>query len=229
MQGPVAYSQIIEPEKGLLMNNIYEPIDSGIVAEARDIQAARWLTDPQFEELVSICAILNREIHRSGSFIEKLGIYTFAVSLTEKGISTNRADKIIRGLFKSLFGRTLDQLRQSLLKAEEELDEESLEMGVPYAFEVQSMIQGRDETTNGSSPVPFHRAYAHQATQMATQLAITDAAAKRIISERYKALEGRDFYEEGKQCEAKFFRPTYRADGLGEHPGEDQEVRLDTA
>ena len=97
------------------MNTIYEPIDTGMIAETRSTYSARLLTDPQFEEFVSICTILNREIRRSGSFIEKLGIYAFAVSLTEKGINSNRAETIIRDLFKALFDKTLDQLRQSLL------------------------------------------------------------------------------------------------------------------
>ncbi|EFO34056.1 conserved hypothetical protein [Roseibium sp. TrichSKD4] len=194
------------------MNSIFEPIDVGMVADARNIYSARLLTDPQFEEFVSICAILNREIHRTGSFIEKLGIYAFVISLTQKGISANRAETIIRDLFKALFGQTLDQLRQRLLKTAEELDDESIAMGVPYAYEVLQMIEGDPEPGNDPDPMPFHRAYAHQAAVMATQLSITDVAAKKIISEEFKTLEGRDFYEEGKQFEDRFYQPKIRAD-----------------
>jgi len=192
------------------MNTIFEPIDSGMIAETRNTYSARLLTDPQFEEFVSICTILNREIHRSGSFIEKLNIYTFAVSLTEKGISTNRAESIIRDLFKALFNKTLDQLRQSLLKAEEELDEESIAIGFPYAIEVLKMIEGKDQNGRNIPPIPFHRAYAHQATLMATQLFISDVAAKKIISKQFEMLEERDFYQECKEYEARFYQGKIR-------------------
>ena len=194
------------------MNTIYEPIDTGMIAETRNTYSARLLTDPQFEEFVSICTILNREIHRSGSFIEKLGIYAFAVSLTEKGISTNRAETIIRDLFKGLFDQSLDQLRQSLLKAEEELDEESIAMGFPYALEVLKMIQGKDQNGRGVPPIPFHRAYAHQAALMATQLSISDIAAKKIISKQFEIFEERDFYQECKEYEARFYQGKIQAE-----------------
>ena len=97
------------------MNTIYEPIDHGIVAKTRESFSARLLTDPQFEEFASICGILHREIHRSGSFIEKLETYAFAVSRTEKGINAAKADTILRDIFKGLFGQSLDQLRKQLL------------------------------------------------------------------------------------------------------------------
>ena len=194
------------------MNTIYEPIDTGMIAETRNTYSARLLTDPQFEEFVSICTILNREIHRSGSFIEKLGIYAFAVSLTEKGISTNRAETIIRDLFKGLFDQSLDQLRQSLLKAEEELDEESIAMGFPYALEVLKMIQGKDQNGRDVPPIPFHRAYAHQAALMATQLSISDIAAKKIISKQFEIFEERDFYQECKEYEARFYQGKIQAE-----------------
>lgn len=99
------------------MNTIYEPIDHGIVTKIRESFSARLLTDPQFEEFASICGILHREIHRSGSFIEKLETYAFAVSRAEKGINAAKADTILRDIFKGLFGQSLDQLRKQLLNA----------------------------------------------------------------------------------------------------------------
>jgi len=194
------------------MNTIYEPIDTGMIAETRNTYSARLLTDPQFEQFISICIMLNREIHRSGSFIEKLGIYAFAISLTEKGISASRAETIIRGLFKGLFGRSLDQLRQELLKAEEALDEESIAMGFPYALEVLQMIKSDKHQGAEVSSIPFHRAYAHQAALMATQLFITDVAAKKIMSEQFEKIEGRAFYEEGKQYEDRYYQPQIQAE-----------------
>jgi len=161
------------------MNNIYEPIDHGTVAKTRESFSARLLTDPQFEEFASICGILHREIHRSGSFIEKLETYAFAVSRTEKGINAAKADTILRDIFKGLFGQSLDQLRKQLLKAEDEL---------------------------------FYRAYAEQASLMAIELGVTDVFAKKLIAEQFKTAEAREFYEEGKQFEDKFYRPQIEAE-----------------
>lgn len=186
------------------MNTIFEPIDQGVVAETREIYSARLLTDPQFEELVSICAILNREIHRSGSFIEKLETYAFTISRTEKGINAARADTILRDLFKGLFSQTMDQLRKSLAKTEEELGEDAIALGHEFALATLKMIEEGDM-------MPFHRAYAHQATLMAIELAITDVAAKRIMSEEFEAKEAREFYEEGKQYEDRFYQPQVEA------------------
>ena len=187
------------------MNTLFKPIDIGRVEEARNTNNARLLTDAQFEELVSICAILNREIRRKGSFIEKLGIFAFVVSLTERGISCNRAESLLREIFKSLYGKTPDQLRQELIMAEGALDDESIAMGVPYAFEILKMIENGDPSADDKMPMAFHRAFAHQASVMAAQLSITDATAKRIITEQFEKREGRSFYDEGKKAEEQYF------------------------
>lgn len=182
------------------MNTIYEPIDTGMIAECRDGFSTRLLTDPQFEEFVSICAILNREIHKSGSFIEKLENYAFTISRSEKGINAGKADTIIRDLFKGLFGQSMDQMRKALQKNEEELGEDALANVYDYAIETLKMIEEGDK-------IAFHRAYAHQAALMATELSITDLAAKKLMSEQYELQEGHAFYEAGKQVEDKFYIP----------------------
>ena len=187
------------------MNTIYEPIDHGIVAKTRESFSARLLTDPQFEEFTSICGILHREIHRSGSFIEKLETYAFAVSRTEKGINAAKADTILRDIFKGLFGQSLDQLRKQLLKTQEELDEEQASVGLDFAYATLQQIEDGDK-------IPFYRAYAQQAALMATELGITDVFAKKLMGEQFEAAEAREFYEEGKQFEDKFYRPQIEAE-----------------
>ena len=187
------------------MNTIYDPIDHGAIAKTRESFSARLLTDPQFEEFAPICCILHREIHRSGSFIEKLETYAFAVSRTEKGINAAKADTILRDLFKGLFGQSMDQLRKALLKAEEGLDDEQSSLGLEFACAALQQVEEGDK-------IPFYRAYAEQAALMATQLGITDIFAKKLMSEQYEAAEARSFYEEGKQFEDKFYRPQIEAE-----------------
>ena len=192
-------------KKEPIMNTIYEPIDTGMIAECRDGFSTRLLTDPQFEEFVSICTILNREIHKSGSFIEKLENYAFTISRSEKGINAGKADTIIRDLFKGMFGQSMDQMRKELQKNEEELSEDALANGYDYAIQTLKMIEKGNK-------IAFHRAYAHQAALMATELSITDIAAKRLMSEQYEAQEGHEFYEAGKQVEDKFYTPQIEAE-----------------
>lgn len=187
------------------MNTIYEPLDRGAIAETRESFSARLLTDPQFEEFVPICAIINREIYRSASFIEKLENYAFTISRNEKGVNASKADTILRDIFKSLFGQSMDQLRKQLLKAEEELGEEQKAMGLDFAYAVLQQIEDGHK-------IPFYRAYAHQAALMATELGITDIFAKKLMSEQFEAAENREFYEEGKQFEDKFYRPQIEAE-----------------
>lgn len=202
------------------MNTIYEPLDKGAIAETRESFSGKPLTDPQFEEFVPICAIINREIYRTASFIEKLETYAFAISRTEKGINAAKADTILRDLFKSLFGLSMDQLRKQLLKAEEELTDEQAAVGLDFAYATLQQIEdGAQEAMSadgsartGIKVVPFYRAFAHQAALMATELGITDIFAKKLMSEQFEKTEGREFYEEGKQFEDKFYRPQIEAE-----------------
>lgn len=187
------------------MNTIYEPIDHSTVAKTRESFSARLLTDPQFEEFASICGILNREIHRSGSFIKKLETYAFGISSTENGINAAKADTILRDIYKGLFGQSLDQLRKQLLKAEEELTDEQSAIGLDFAYATLQQIEDGNK-------IPFYRAYAEQGALMATELGITDTFAKKLMSEQFEAAEAREFYEEGKQFEDKFYRPQIEAE-----------------
>lgn len=187
------------------MNTIFETLDTGKIAACRDTFNTRLLTDPQYEEFVSICAVLNREIHKSGSFIEKLENYAFALSRSEKGINASKAEIIIRDLFKGLFGQSMDQLRKTLLKNSEELPQDAWANGYTYAVETLNMIEHGDK-------IAFHRAYAHQAMLMATELSITDITAKKMMSEQFEAQEGHAFYEVGKQVEDKFYKPQIEAE-----------------
>lgn len=187
------------------MNTIFETLDTGRIADCRDTFNTRLLTDPQFEEFVSISAIINREIHKSGSFIEKLENFAFTISRSEKGINASKADTIIRDLFKGLFGQSMDQLRKTLQKNADDLTEDALANGHTYAVETLNMIEHGDK-------IAFHRAYAHQAMLMATELSITDFAAKKMMSEQFEVQEGHEFYEVGKQVEDKFYTPQIEAE-----------------
>jgi hypothetical protein len=99
----------------------------------------------------------------------------------------------------------MDQMRKALQKNEEELSEDALANGYDYAIQTLKMIEEGNK-------IAFLRAYAHQAALMASELSITDLAAKRLISEQYEAQEGHPFYDVGKEVEEKFYTPQIEAE-----------------
>ncbi len=187
------------------MNTIYEPLDTGAIANCRNTFNANYLTDPQFEMFVSFCTILNREIHKSGSFIEMLENLKFVASKAERFISADKAEAVMRDLFKGVFATTMNDLREALSKNLDELTDEQRSLAYEFAKTTLTMV----ETGN---KMPFHRAYAHQAAIMATELSITDYAAKQLMSEQFEAQETHEFYDAGKEIEDKFYRPQIEAE-----------------
>ncbi|MEM7069449.1 MAG: hypothetical protein AAF478_11255 [Pseudomonadota bacterium] len=187
------------------MYTIYEPIDAGVVARSRNTFSTNLLTEPQYEEIVSFCCILHRETHRSASFIEKLETLAFAFSRTAKGINASKADMILRDTFKSLFGRSLDQLRNDILKRQENLNEEELAASLTHAYETLKLIENGNKIT-------FHRASSQQAAILGAELGISDIFAKKVMSEQFAIAEGIEFYEAGKQAEDRFYRPQIEAE-----------------
>ncbi|MCJ2033179.1 hypothetical protein [Methylobacterium sp. J-068] len=57
----------------------------------------------------------------------------------------------------------------------------------------------------------FARAYATQAEDLAGALGITDAAAKALMKDEFKAVEKVELYDWGKEPEERFYRPEIEA------------------
>ena len=187
------------------MNMIFEPLDAEAVSNTRNGFNTNYLTDPQYEMFVSICVMLNREIHRNCTFNELLEHMIFLASKTERYINHKTAEAIIRDVFRGVFGKTMDQLRTSLDKSFEELSDDQKSLGYQFAKATLAMIEEGDK-------IPFHRAWAHQAAILATELNIADIHAKQLMSEQFEAAEEGNFYEVGKQIEDKFYRPQIEAE-----------------
>ncbi|MEX0956369.1 MAG: hypothetical protein WDZ83_14310 [Rhizobiaceae bacterium] len=186
------------------MNYQYDEKEQDRVMEARESFSGRLLTDAQFDEAMGITGIIEREIRKSGAFKDKLGDYAFAFSRTEK-IDTARADGTLRDLFKARTGQTMNQMREKLVEREEKLTADQTKLGYDYALAVGDMIEKGDK-------INFNRAFAHQGQELAKELDITDAGAKRIMKEEFKAAEGSDLYDWGKKLEDEFYRPQIEAE-----------------
>ena len=167
--------------------------------QARESFSGRLLTDSQFHEAVAITEILEREIQKSGTFKEKLGDYAYAFARSER-FEAAKAETIVRDLFKARTGVTMNQMREKLMEREQALSAEERGGAYTHALEMGALI----ETGN---KISFHRAYAHQAHLLGQELAITDAAAKRLMSEEFKAAENTELYAWGKELEDQFYRP----------------------
>lgn len=186
------------------MNHYYDPKENERVAHARDSFSGRLLTNAQFDEAIAITGIIEREITRSGTFKEKLGDYAHAFARTEN-FDALKAETILRDLFKARVGRSMNQMREDLVQREEKLPANARTLALEHAREVGSMI--RDGIL-----ISFNRAFSHQAQAMASGLGITDAGAKRLMKDEFKAAENREFYEWGKEMEEQFYKPQVEAE-----------------
>ncbi|MCR5858262.1 hypothetical protein [Mesorhizobium sp. J428] len=186
------------------MNYSFEQKEKDRVVEARESFSGRLLTDAQFDESIAITGIIEREIKKSGAFKEKLGDYAYAFARTEK-IDAAKAETVLRDLFKARTGQTMNQMREELAEREEKLTQAQKGVAYNYAIAVGEMIERGDK-------ISFARAYAQQGQRLAGELGITDAGAKRLIKEEFKAAENAEFYDWGKEMEEKFYRPQIEAE-----------------
>ena len=149
--------------------------------------------------------IIEKNIQATGKFKEVLNEYSAAFAHTKQNMSVVQAEKIIRDLFKERVGLSMNELRESFQRREENLTDEQKKASFPYAKEVGTMIEQGDK-------ISFSRAFAHQAKDYATKLNITDLGAKRIMSEQFEAVTGDKLYDWGKKQETKFYRPQIEAE-----------------
>ena len=161
------------------------------LAEARQSYSGSRLTDTQFDEAWNIAGIINREIHRSGSFIKKLSNYA-EVFADDRKFDVTRAENILRDIFRSRYGESMNQLREELMAAEENLRSLPLEHALPHARTAVQLIQE-------SPTMPAYQAIDRASVGMARQNGVTEYAAQKMMSEAYKAAEGRSLREACKE------------------------------
>ncbi len=186
------------------MNNIYAPKENERVAHARESFSGRLLTDNQFQEAIAITGILENEIRKSGTFKEKLGDYSHAFSRTEK-FDAMKAETTLRDLFKARTGQSMNELREHLMDREEQLPENAPEQAKQATREIHGMIKDGNK-------MPFYRAYDYQASNLAGELGITNAGAKRLMTETFRAEADGELYDWGKDLEEKYYRPQIEAE-----------------
>ncbi len=186
------------------MNYFYDPKENERVAHARDSFSGRLLTDRQFDEAMAITGIMEREIAKSGAFKDKLGDYAFAFARSEK-FDAVKAETMLRDLFKERTGQSMNDMHKAFAERAEKLTQEQRESAYQYAVEVGTLIEQGNK-------ISFNRAFAHQAQFLAQELGITDAYAKSLMIDEFRAVENAELYDWGKELEEQFYRPQIEAE-----------------
>lgn len=186
------------------MQIMYDPKEMARVKSARESFSGRLLSDPQFEEAMTITGIIEKEIQKTGRFKEKLGDYAFAFARTEK-FETHKAEVAIRDLFKERTGMSMNDMRELLVKREETLSDTQKRSAFTAALQVGKMIEEGNK-------ISFHRAFSHEARTLGSDLNITDLGAKRLMTQQFEAANGEKFYDWGKEQEKKFYTPQIEAE-----------------
>jgi hypothetical protein len=171
---------------------------------ARESFSGRPLTNREFEDGKAIVGILAREIEYSGTFKDKLGDFAYAFARSAR-FDAMRAETIIRDLFKELKGRTMNQMREGLVKREETITDDDRAQAYSEACKIPDVMKS-------GLKISFNRAHAHQAEQFAKQIGVTDACAKRLMREEFAAAEGSELYDWGKELDETVYRPQIEAE-----------------
>lgn len=157
------------------------------------------MTDAQTDIAINLANIINRHIHKTGSFREPLTDYAHAFARSEK-FDAMKGETIIRDVYAAQFGRTMNATRQALIEQEKNLPESTSELAVQSARQtLEAISMGETE--------PFYKAYDREGSALARSLSITENAAKALMSESYHAVEGRELYGTGQELEEKYHRP----------------------
>lgn len=157
------------------------------------------MTDAQTDIAINLANIINRHIHKTGSFREPLTDYAHAFARSEK-FDAMKGETIIRDVYAAQFGRTMNATREALIEREKNLPETTPELALQSARQTLEAISTCETE-------PFYKAYDREGSALARSLSITENAAKALMSESYHAVEGRELYATGQELEEKYHRP----------------------
>ncbi|AXX98094.1 hypothetical protein [Profundibacter amoris] len=173
------------------------------IKKARESFTGQNLTESQADIVAGLTGIIDRHIHKTGSFREPLTDYAHAFARSEK-FDAMKGEMIIRDFYKARYGRTMNTTRETLLENEKNLPETAREQAL------QAARQTLDAISKGKTE-PFYKSYDREGSALARELSITESGAKHLMSECYQSVEGRALYEAGKKLEEKYHRPNAEA------------------
>ncbi|MEL6313530.1 MAG: hypothetical protein AAFQ60_05720 [Pseudomonadota bacterium] len=171
---------------------------------ARKSFSGKTMTDTQIKKAMGIADVIQAEIQRSGSFKGDLTDYAHAFARDEK-FDALRGETMIRDIFTARHGMSMNQMREGLLEAEQNLPETARTRGLACADAIGDLIQ--------KAPTqPYYQAYERAGTTLAKELGITQNAAKSLMSEVFEQKHGKELYAHGKEVEEAYHKPVREAE-----------------
>lgn len=175
------------------MNDFGQTSEQTPIKNVRESYVGKTLTESQCDIAVGVASIINRHIQKTGSFREALTDYAHAFARSEK-FDAMKGEVIIRDVYTAQYGHTMNAARESLLENEKSLPETAREQALKAARRTLDTIpQGETE--------PFYKAYDRESSALARTLNITETSTKNLMVENYRAIEGRELYDTGKELE----------------------------
>ncbi|MDJ0630570.1 MAG: hypothetical protein QNJ44_20100 [Rhodobacter sp.] len=107
---------------------------------ARNSFSGKTLTGSQFKEAWALAAILHGEIHKTGSFREKLTDYAHPFARSEK-FDALRDEAILRDIYSGRYGQSLNQTREALIAAADALPKTAQKRALTCVETIGELIQ----------------------------------------------------------------------------------------
>lgn len=181
------------------MNDLFDSEPNAQTIRVRESFVGKSLTQAQCDIAMGVAGIIDRHIQKTGSFRDPLTDYSHAFARSEK-FDAMKGETIIRDVYAAQFGRTMNATREALLENERQIPAEAHEQALQAARQtLEAISSGETE--------PFYKAYDREGGSLAKTLKITESAAKSQMTESYRSVEGREFYDTGKELEEKHHRP----------------------
>lgn len=188
------------------------PGEAERIAEARNSFSGNLLTDRQFDDFMAATGMMKRRIEEAGSFIDPLRDLSNAIARNERYITPDKADTIIRDLFKIRYGMTMNNMLEGLIETENKLFDSEGKPSLEALPDIHYAVEKVSNLVQNGTKMTFHRALSEEAASLASDLGITHFGAKSLIAESVQSTDGRTLSEWGKELDETYYRPQIEAE-----------------
>ncbi|WP_299825290.1 hypothetical protein [uncultured Roseobacter sp.] len=171
---------------------------------ARESFSGKSMTETQLKQAVAIADIIHAEIQQSGSFIEQLTDYSHAFARSEK-FDAMRGEKIIRDTYIATYGQSMNQTREALIAAAENLPDTARARALVCAESIGDLIQAPPTQ-------PSYLAQDRAAVTLSSEFGITQKVANALMAEEFEQKHGKKLSTHGKESEEAYHKPVREAE-----------------
>ncbi|GFE50531.1 hypothetical protein So717_22840 [Roseobacter cerasinus] len=179
-------------------------INDDQLTAARESFSGKNMTETQLNKAIAIADIIHADIQKSGSFIEPLTDFSHAFARSEK-FDAMRAEKMIRDVFTATRGQSMNQMRESLQTAADNLPDTARARALVCAESIGDLIQA-------APTQPFYLAQDRAAVTLSSEFGITQNAAKALMADVFEQAHGKELYAHGKELEEAYHKPVREAE-----------------